>query len=130
MRLFLSALALVGVMIGAAEAQDIRGSGSTFCFPLVAKWIESFAKANGTTVVYHPVGSASGITEIRHDVVDFAVSDAPLDSAQLLRDGLMQFPLVIGGIVPFVHLDGIAAGQLHFDGPLLAAIFLGKVTNW
>src|SRR5262249_19135782 len=81
-------------------------------------------------IEYQPVGSAAGLTEIKADVVDFGVSDAPLDDYQLLRDGLAQFPIVIGAIVPVVNLDGVTSGELRFTGQLLADIFLGKVKRW
>src|ERR1035438_6798139 len=80
--------------------------------------------------MYQPIGSALGTTEIQRDVVDFAVSEAPMDDARLLRDGLAQFPLVIGGGVPVVNVDGIESGQLRVTGALLADIYLGKVTKW
>jgi phosphate transport system substrate-binding protein len=111
-------------------AQEVRGSGSTFAFPLMTKWIEAYEKTGGGNIVYRPTGSAAGLNDIRHEVVDFAVSEAPLDSAQLLRDGLTQFPLVIGAIVPVLNVEGISAGQLRLSGPLLADIYLGKITKW
>ncbi len=126
----LIALALACAATFPAAAQQIRGSGSTFAYPILARWSEAYQKLNPATIQYHPIGSSAGLTEIRAGLVDFAVSDAPLDGYQLLRDGLAQFPLVIGAIVPVVNLDGIAAGQLHFTGQLLADIYLGKVRNW
>ena len=113
-----------------AAAQELFGSGSTFIFPIMSKWIDEYEKASGVQIGYQPIGSSAGIEEIRGSVVDFAVTDAPLDDAQLLRDGLVQFPLVIGAIVPVVNLDGIGPGQLRFTGKLLADIYLGKVRNW
>ncbi|HEY2618311.1 MAG TPA: phosphate ABC transporter substrate-binding protein PstS [Acetobacteraceae bacterium] len=113
-----------------AAAQALFGSGSTFIFPIMSKWINEYEKATGAQIGYQPIGSSAGIEEIRESVVDFAVSDAPLDDAQLLRDGLVQFPLVIGAIVPVVNLDGIGPGQLRFTGRLLADIYLGKVRKW
>jgi phosphate transport system substrate-binding protein len=94
------------------------------------KLTEAYEKLKGAHIQYQPIGSAGGITEIQHEIVDFAVSEAPLESEQLLRDGLGQFPLVIGAIVPVVNLAGIPAGQLRFTGSLLADIYLGKVTKW
>jgi phosphate transport system substrate-binding protein len=126
----LIAFALGYATVFPAAAQQIRGSGSTFVFPVLAKWSQAYHETGRTGIEYQPIGSGAGITEIRAGVVDFSVSDAPLDGAQLLRDGLMQFPLVIGAIVPVVNLDGIAAGQLRFTGQLLADIYLGRVTNW
>src|SRR6516162_7575035 len=113
-----------------AAAQELFGSGSTFIFPIMSKWIGEYEKASGVQIGYQPIGSSAGIEEIRGSIVDFAVSDAPLDDAQLLRDGLVQFPLVIGAIVPVVNLDGIGPGELRFTGTLLADIYLGKIRNW
>jgi phosphate transport system substrate-binding protein len=126
----LCAIILACVITTSVAAQEITGSGSTFCYPLMTKWAESYAKIGGGHIVYQPIGSAAGITEIRHEVVDFAVSEAPLDDAQLLRDGLAQFPLVFGAIVPVVNLEGISPGQLHVTGGVLADIYLGKITKW
>jgi phosphate transport system substrate-binding protein len=128
-------LRLIPLLLGLASAlpaaaQELSGSGSTFIFPIMSKWIDEYEKASGAQIGYQPIGSSAGIVEIRDSVVDFAVSDAPLDDAQLLRDGLIQFPLVIGAIVPVVNLDGIGPGQLRFTGKLLADIYLGKVRKW
>jgi phosphate transport system substrate-binding protein len=90
----------------------------------------AYEKLNHVHIEYQPVGSTSGLREVAAGVVDFAVSDAPLDDYQLLREGLAQFPVVIGAIVPIVNLDGITAGQLRLTGQLLAEIYLGKVTHW
>jgi len=113
-----------------AAAQQVRGSGSTFVFPILAKWSDVYQKVSGAHVDYQPIGSSGGIAEIRRGVVDFAISDAPLDDNQLSQDGLAQFPVVMGAIVPVVNLDGIVGGQLRFTGELLADIYLGKVNNW
>jgi phosphate transport system substrate-binding protein len=118
------------VAILPATAQDITGSGSTFAYPVLARWAEAYEKLNGVHVTYQPIGSSAGVTEITTDVVDFGVTDAPLDDARPLRDGLAQFPVVIGAIIPVVNLDGITSGQLHLTGTLLADIYLGKVTKW
>jgi phosphate transport system substrate-binding protein len=124
-------LFLLGCVIAyPAAAQQIRGSGSTFVYPVLAKWSDAYQKVSGAHVAYQPLGSSGGIVEINAGVVDFAISDAPLEDYQLLRDGLAQFPVVMGAIVPVVNLDGIAAGQFRFTGELLADIFLGKVKNW
>lgn len=129
MRIVLSTIVLVCSIMASAVAQEIAGSGSTFCFVVMMKLTEAYEKLSGTHIQYQPIGSAGGITEIQHGIVDFAVSEAPLESEQLLRDGLGQFPLVIGAIVPVVNVAGIA-GQLRFTGSLLADIYLGKVTKW
>ncbi len=113
-----------------AGAQEVAGSGSTFAFPIMARWAEAYRQMTGVTVGYQPVGSASGILAVQSRIVDFAVTDAPLVNSQLLRDGLMQFPLVIGAIVPVVNLDGIKPGQLHLTGDVLANIYLGRIRSW
>ena len=124
-------LFLLGCVIAyPAAGQQIRGSGFTFVYPILAKWSDVYQKVSGSHVDYQPIGSSGGIVEINAGVVDFAISDAPLDDYQLLPDGLAQFPVVMGAIVPVVNLDGIAAGQLRFTGELLADIYLGKVKNW
>lgn len=130
MRRIFAAMIVLCALTASVAAQQIVGSGSTFCYPVMVKLVEAYAKASGAQVLFQPTGSAAGMIDIRHQVVDFAVSEMPLDEMQLLHDGLSQFPLVIGAIVPVVNLDGIAPGQLRFTGPLLADIFLGKVTNW
>ena len=126
---------LIALVLGCATAfpaagQRIHGSGSTFVYPVLAKWSEAYQRIRGVHVEYQPIGSSGGLTEIRAELVDFGISDAPLTPDQLLRDGLAQFPVVIGAIVPVVNLDGITAGQLRFTGQLLADIYLGKVKNW
>jgi phosphate transport system substrate-binding protein len=126
----LAAMMMLCAITATAAAQEIVGSGSTFCYPVMVKLIEAYAKAGGTEVLFQPTGSAAGIIDIQHQVVDFAVSEAPLDEMQLMRDGLSQFPFVIGAIVPVLNIDGVSAGQMRFTGRLLADIFLGKITNW
>jgi phosphate transport system substrate-binding protein len=122
----LIALTIAGPAVGA----DITGAGSTFVFPILAKWSADYSAATGTRVNYQSIGSAGGITQIKSATVDFAASDAPLKPAELQKVGLGQFPIVVGGIVPVVHLEGIRSGDLKFTGPLLADIFLGKVKTW
>jgi phosphate transport system substrate-binding protein len=130
MRRIFAAMLVFCAMTATAAAQEILGSGSTFCYPFMVKLVDGYARASGAQVLFQPTGSAAGMIDIEHQVVDFAVSEAPLDEMQLMRDGLSQFPLVIGAIVPVVNIDGVAPGQLRFTGSLLADIFLGKVTNW
>jgi phosphate transport system substrate-binding protein len=130
MRRIFAAMMVLCAMTASAGAQEILGSGSTFCYPAMTKFAEGYEKASGAHVLFQPTGSAAGMIDIQHQVVDFAVSEAPLDEMQLMRDGLSQFPLVIGAIVPVVNIDGVSPGQLRFTGPLLADIFLGKITNW
>jgi phosphate transport system substrate-binding protein len=128
--LFTLALGVLGFASLPAGAQEVLGSGSTFAFPVVAKWVDAYAAISGVQVRYHPIGSPAGVMEITAGVVDFGLTDAPLADSQLLRDGLAQFPVLIGAIVPVVNLDGIATGQLHLTGELLADIYLGKITKW
>jgi phosphate transport system substrate-binding protein len=130
MRRIIAAMIVLCAMTASAAANDIVGSGSTFCYPVMVKLIDAYTKAGGAQVLFQPTGSAAGMIDIQHQVVDFAVSEAPLDEMQLMRDGLSQFPFVIGAIVPVVNIDGVSPGQLRFTGRLLADIFLGKVTNW
>ncbi len=130
MRSLLVLIALALSLNSPARAQVLFGSGSTLCYPLLTAWAEAYGKITGTSLIYQPIGSAAGITEIRHAVVDFAVSEAPLDDAALLRDGLAQFPLVIGAVVPVVNLAGIGPGSMRLSGPVLADIYLGRIRKW
>jgi len=114
----------------AASATDISGSGSTFVHPIMLKWAASYHAKTGVKVSYQAIGSGGGIQQIKAGTVDFGASDKPLPPEELLAAGLAQFPLVIGGVVPVVNLDGIKPGQLNFTGELLADIYLGKVANW
>lgn len=130
-RLLLLSLAWFSVVAAPlARAGDIVGSGSTFAFPVVARWADAYQRATGTRVTFQPIGSGAGMEALRDGVVDFAISDAPMVDAQLLRDGLAQFPLVIGAIVPVVNLDGVTPGQMHLTGEVLARVFLGEITRW
>ncbi len=127
--LILAALFL-GLAAPVARATELRGAGSTFAYPVVTRWSEAYQGLSGVRVEYHPIGSSAGMTEIRSGVIDFGLTDAPLQDAELLRDGLAQFPVLIGAIVPVVNLDGIKPGQLRFSGEILADIFLGKISRW
>jgi phosphate transport system substrate-binding protein len=132
-----SKLAVIGAISAAtmslaslAQAQDVTGAGASFPAPVYAKWADAYNKATGTKVNYQSVGSGAGIKQIQAKTVDFGASDAPLSDEQLAKDGLLQFPTVIGGVVPVVNIKGIAPGQLKLTGPVLADIFLGKITKW
>jgi phosphate transport system substrate-binding protein len=114
----------------AAHAQDVTGAGATFPAPLYAKWADAYNKATGTKINYQSVGSGAGLRQIRGKTVDFGASDMPLKDDELAKDGLMQFPTVIGGVVPVVNVKGIGPGQLKLTGTLLADIYLGKITKW
>ena len=115
---------------GAAMAQDATGAGATFPAPLYAKWADAYNKATGAKVNYQSVGSGAGLKQIRSKTVDFGASDMPLKDDELTKDGLVQFPTVIGGVVPVVNIKGIAPGQIKLTGPVLGDIYLGKITKW
>lgn len=110
--------------------QNVTGAGATFPAPLYAKWADSYNKATKIQVNYQSVGSGAGIKQIISKTVDFGASDKPLTDDELAKDGLMQFPAVIGGVVPVVNIKGIAPGQLRMSGLLLGEIYLGKITKW
>ena len=124
-----SALALV-LGAGAASAQDVTGAGASFPAPLYAKWADAYNKATGARINYQSVGSGAGMKQIRGKTVDFGASDAPLKDEDLAKDGLIQFPTVIGGVIPVVNIKGIAAGQIKLTGEALGDIYLGKITKW
>jgi phosphate transport system substrate-binding protein len=116
--------------IGTASAMDLAGAGSTFVYPILSKWAAAYAAKTGDRVNYQSIGSGGGIAQIKAGTVDFGASDKPLKPEDLQTLGLGQFPLVVGGIVPVVHIYGVAPGQLKLTGPLIADIYLGKITNW
>jgi phosphate transport system substrate-binding protein len=113
-----------------AAAVEISGAGATFPYPLYAKWADAYKQETGTIVIYQPIGSGGGIKQIQNKTVTFGASDMPLKLDQLNKDGLIQFPTVIGGAVPVVNLEGIKSGELRLDGVTLAKIFLGEVKSW
>lgn len=108
----------------------VNGAGSTFAYPIISSWSEHYYKMTGTKVNYQAIGSGGGIRQIEGKTVDFGASDAPLDSTRLDKQGLIQFPIVIGGIVPVVNIPGIESGELKLTGALLADIYLGKIKKW
>jgi phosphate transport system substrate-binding protein len=114
----------------AAQADDITGAGSTFVFPILSRWSVEYGAKVGTKVDYQPIGSGRGILQIKAAAVDFGASDAPLKPDDLRKSDLGQFPLVIGGIVPVMNIEGVQPGEIKFTGALLADIFLGKVKRW
>ena len=118
------------VFASASLAQDVTGAGATFPAPLYAKWADAYNKATGTKINYQSVGSGAGLRQIRGKTVDFGASDMPLTDAELEKDGLLQFPTVMGGVVPVVNVRGITPGQLKLNGQVLGDIYLGKVTKW
>jgi phosphate transport system substrate-binding protein len=115
---------------GAASAQDITGAGASFPAPLYAKWASDYNKATGVKINYQSVGSGAGLKQIEAKTVDFGASDAPLKDEELQAKGLMQFPTVVGGVVPVVNIQGIKPGELKLNGQVLGDIYLGKITKW
>jgi phosphate transport system substrate-binding protein len=122
--------AALGFLSTGAHAQDVTGAGATFPAPLYAKWADSYNKASGARINYQSVGSGAGLKQIRGKTVDFGASDMPLKDEELQKDGLIQFPTVIGGVVPVVNIAGIKPGQIKLTGKLLGDIYLGKITKW
>lgn len=126
-----SLLAVTSAAFGvSALAQDITGAGATFPAPLYAKWAADYHKATGVKVNYQSVGSGAGIKQIDSKTVAFGASDMPLTDEVLQTKAQVQFPTVIGGVVPVVNIKGIASGQLKLTGQLLGDIYLGKITKW
>jgi phosphate transport system substrate-binding protein len=123
-------IALAGAFSATALAQNVTGAGASFPAPLYAKWADAYNKASGARINYQSVGSGAGIRQIRGRTVDFGASDAPLSDAELAKDGLIQFPTVIGGVVPVIHIAGVQPGQLRLTGQVLGDIYLGKITKW
>ena len=111
-------------------SMNITGAGASFPQPIYAKWSDAYNKATGGQVNYQSIGSSGGIKQIVAKTVDFGASDAPMTPDELNEAGLIQFPTVIGGVVPIVNIDGIKPGQLKLDGEMLADIYLGKISNW
>ncbi|TIT23757.1 MAG: phosphate ABC transporter substrate-binding protein PstS [Mesorhizobium sp.] len=124
------AAATTTLTLSAALAADISGAGATFPYPIYAKWADTYKKDTGVGLNYQSIGSGGGIKQIKAKTVTFGASDAPLKGDELEAAGLAQFPMVMGGIVPVVNLEGIKPGELVLDGPTLADIFLGKITSW
>lgn len=124
-------LGIVTLRAGIAHAgQQVTGAGSTFVYPILSKWAATYSASHGVQVNYQAIGSGAGIAQIKAGTVDFGASDAPLSSKDLMVARLAQFPIVIGGIVPVVNLEGIRAGQLRLTGRVLAGIFLGRIKGW
>jgi phosphate transport system substrate-binding protein len=127
----LSAAGLLAMAaVAPAAALDISGAGATFPYPIYAKWADAYKKETGVGMNYQSIGSGGGIKQIEAKTVTFGATDAPLSGDELGKNGLVQFPMVMGGIVPAVNLDGIKPGDLVLDGPTIAKIFLGEVKSW
>ena len=129
---------LASILVGASAlaamspsfAADMTGAGATFPYPIYAKWAESYKKATGNGLNYQSVGSGAGIKQIKAKTVDFGASDMPLKAEDLTTEGLVQFPAIMGGVVTIVNLEGIAPGAMKLTGPVVADIYLGKITKW
>jgi len=128
----LQSLIVVTGLFGATAvfAQDVTGAGATFPAPIYAKWADAYNKVSGARINYQSVGSGAGLKQIKAKTVDFGASDMPLKDEDLAKDGLLQFPTVIGGVVPVVNIKGIAPGQIKLTGAVLADIYLGRITKW
>ncbi len=113
-----------------SHATDITGAGATFPYPAYAKWAEAYKAQTGTNMNYQSIGSGGGIKQITAKTVDFGASDKPLTPEELDKYGLMQFPTIIGGVVPVINVAGVESGKLKLDGATLADIYLGKITKW
>jgi phosphate transport system substrate-binding protein len=129
---FIKTIVVAGLVAAstAAMAADITGAGATFPFPIYSKWADAYKKETGNGLNYQSIGSGGGIKQIQAKTVTFGASDMPLKVEQLEKDGFAQWPMVMGAIVPVVNLEGIKPGELVFDGPTLADIYLGKITKW
>jgi phosphate transport system substrate-binding protein len=127
----LAAAAAIGAVVSQpVVAADISGAGATFPYPIYAKWADAYKKETGIGLNYQSIGSGGGIKQIKEKTVTFGASDKPLPGKDLDEAGLAQFPMVMGGIVPVVNLEGIKPGELVIDGPTLANIFLGAIKTW
>jgi phosphate transport system substrate-binding protein len=124
-------IAAVAACAGAAAfATDISGAGATFPYPIYAKWADAYKKLTGIGLNYQSIGSGGGIKQIKAKTVTFGASDMPLKPDDLKAAGLLQFPMIIGGVVPVVNIKGIQGGQLRLDGATVASIYLGDITQW
>jgi phosphate transport system substrate-binding protein len=129
---FIQTLVAAGLMAAStsAYAADITGAGSTFIYPVLSKWADAYKKETGSGVNYQSIGSGAGIKQIQAKTVTFGATDAPLKPDQLEKDGLAQWPMIMGAIVPVVNIEGVKPGDIVLDGQTLADIFQGKITKW
>src|SRR6516164_6666384 len=130
LKILAAAGALAAASTMAASATDISGAGATFPYPIYAKWADAYKTKTNIGLNYQSIGSGGGIKQIEANTVTFGASDMPLKAEDLTKHGLVQFPTVMGGVVPVVNLDGVAAGELVLDGPTLAKIFMGEIKTW
>ena len=126
----LASAAMVAVSWTASSAADLSGAGSTFVYPVLAKWADAYKKETNIGLNYQSIGSGGGIKQIKAKTVVFGATDAPLSGKDLDESGLAQFPIIMGGIVPVVNIDGVKPGDLVIDGPTLAKIYLGEIKKW
>ena len=128
---FMTASALAFGLVGMAQAaENATGAGASFPAPIYSKWASEYNKSTGNQINYQSVGSSAGIKQITAKTVDFGASDMPLTDEQLAKDGLVQWPTAVGGIVPVVKIDGIKSNELKLNGAALADIYMGKITKW
>ena len=125
-----AAAAMATMAMGSAFAAEITGAGATFPYPAYAKWAEAYKAATGNSLNYQSIGSSGGIKQIKAKTVTFGATDAPMKAEDLEKEGLVQFPAIIGGTVPVVNLDGFKPGELRITGPVLAEMFMGKIANF
>ena len=127
---FIALAAILAGSVTTASAADISGAGASFPYPVYTKWADAYKKETNVGLNYQSIGSGGGIKQIQNKTVTFGATDAPLKGADLEKHGLVQFPMVMGGIVAVANLDGIKGGELVLDGPTLAKIFLGEIKTW
>ena len=113
-----------------AFAADMTGAGATFPYPIYAQWAEAYKAKTGSNLNYQSIGSSGGIKQIKAKTVDFGATDNPVKFEDLEKDGMVQFPAIIGGVVPVMNVDGVKPGELKLDGPTLADIFQGVISDW
>jgi len=136
MHVLLKKAITVGAVVSATAfsvsvfALDITGAGATFPYPVYAKWAEAYKAKTGNGMNYQSIGSGGGVKQIKAKTVDFGATDNPVSFEELEKDGMVQFPAIIGGVVPVINVDGVKSGQIKLDGPTLADIFQGNITNW
>ena len=130
LKILAAAGALAAASTMAASAADISGAGATFPYPIYAKWADAYKQASGVGLNYQSIGSGGGIKQIEANTVTFGASDMPLKAEDLTKKGLVQFPTVMGGIVPVLNVEGVTSGELVIDGPTLAKIYLGDIKKW
>jgi phosphate transport system substrate-binding protein len=125
-----AAVAVSLTLSGASLAADISGAGSSFIYPVFAKWGDAYKKKTGIALNYQSIGSGGGIKQVEAKTVTFGATDKPLNDDELSKNGLTQFPMIMGGIVPMYNIDGVKPGELVLDGKTLAGIYLGQITKW